>query len=461
MTCSIITLLIVLVLAVVPGVAILLMIVHRRRSFYRRAIAYDVRADYELPDVARVIELEAESQGVLSWPVADIACGAALLEIRIESTGAGLVDPFLETQAGNVILRHYFERGAAGRRFLNVTEQVRRAAAASGRLTILAKHLKSTIENARLHVFKEEPAITGPILVLAPHPDDAEIAAFGLMMRHDSWVATVTVGDNGPSQYAAFFDSAPDAYLEKARIRVWDSLNIPQLAGVPAHQIVNLGYFDGMLPQMAAAPDTPVSGEHTRASDIALLRRFPFDTDARTRDATWRNLVCDMRKLLDHVQPTVIVTPHPQLDPHGDHRFTTIAMLEALEQSDLRGRLLLYANHAIGSELYPYGPRDGVITVPPLYDKNVAFSGLLSLELDRLQRLRKQVAIEAQHDLQSPPPTVTSSVRRTLRRALRDIYCQIVVPDNDYVRRAVRRNELYFVADFADAAELRCRSLRE
>jgi LmbE family N-acetylglucosaminyl deacetylase len=211
---------------------------------------------------------------------------------------------------------------------------------------------------------------------------------------------------------------------------------------------------------MAAQRDSAVWGEHTGSRDISHLRRVPFDSDVPVREATWHNLVKDIQQLLRLARPAAIVAPHPQVDPHGDHRFTTIAALEALEKSGWSGKLLLYANHVVGSELYPYGPRDGVITVPPLR-KDIVFSGMLSIELDRVQVLRKQLAIEAQHDLQPAPSDAMPTMGRAMRSALRDVYCGMVVPDNDYVRRAARRNELYFVVDSSEAAELKRRSLQD
>jgi LmbE family N-acetylglucosaminyl deacetylase len=307
----------------------------------------------------------------------------------------------------------------------------------------------------RLHVYDTEVVPNAPLLVIAPHPDDAEIAAFGLMMRHNSWVATVTIGDNGPSLYADFFDDARDAYLEKAYVRTWDSLSVPQLAGVPASQIVNFGYFDGTLRQMHAAPDSPIAAIFTGVTDVRITQRHPFDIDSSPRVATWRNLVDDMRQLLCTVKPATIVAPHPELDPHDDHRYTTIAMLEALEALAMKGRLLLYVNHVHGSELWPYGPNDGEVSVPPVYRGAGRHSGVLSMPLDRRAQLRKRLAIEAHHDLQPPPSTQTMNLIGAIRRAMRDVYCFIVQPDSDYVRRAARPNEIYFVGDFADASELR------
>jgi LmbE family N-acetylglucosaminyl deacetylase len=303
----------------------------------------------------------------------------------------------------------------------------------------------------------ETPA--GPVLVLAPHPDDAEIAAFGMYSRQPSWVVTVTLGDNGPSHYAEFFCTGA-AYAEKARVRVWDSMHIPQFGGVPADQVANLGYFDGRLNDMYAAPDTPVAGVLTGERDISRLRQNPLDSGVPPRDATWLNLVNDMKTLVARVRPSAIVLPHPLLDPHPDHQFTTVAMIDALEQTGFdaelpAGKLLLYSNHAIGTELYPFGANDGVMSVPPMHDTEAYFESMLSVPLDAQTRLRKQIALEAHHDLRPAPPKGSRDFVRVLKDAIMAPYEHIVGADTDYVRRAARANELFFVVDYARARRVR------
>jgi LmbE family N-acetylglucosaminyl deacetylase len=445
------------------AVAVLIvLLVGRRMALYRQAISYKVDADHDLRGArsSRTVDLQFVDGKTLTWAVDAPRCSAALLEVCIRTTLIGrLTDPCIEARIGPHFLRNYFERGASGRRYLNVTELVRQASHHST-VELRTRFVKLASETARLHIYEAEESKRGPLLVIAPHPDDAEIAAFGLMMRHDSWVMTVTLGDNGPSQYAEYFETDRDAYLEKAYVRTWDSLVVPQLAGVPANQIGNLGYFDGTLRQMHACPDTPVAAVFTGATDVRGARRHPFDSDRSPRPATWHNLVDDMRKLLDGVRPATIVAPHPELDPHDDHRFSTIAMLEALETFPIEGCLLLYVNHAIGSELWPYGPNDGEVSVPPSSSGAGSCSGVLSVPLDRPAQLRKRLAIEAHHDLQPPPSMRATNLFAAVRRAMRDVYCFIVQPESTYVRRAVRPNEMFFVVDFSNAAKLRRAALR-
>lgn len=435
-------------------------ILRRRVVNYRRAFTYDLTADYELnydPALGCIVDLDIDSRGI-AWPTIEQEWQSAFVELSVQSDILGwILDPCIQMQLGTTKVRHYIERGGSGRRFFNVTDFLESTSAAGSVIALRGLHAAwRTGKSARLHLLRKDTPPHGPLLVLAPHPDDAEIAAFGLLSLQKSWVVTITTGDAGPSLYGEFFDDALAAHAEKARIRTWDSLSIPRMAGIPANQIINLGYFDGTLGAMLLSPDESVSSTVTGESDIANLRVNPFDQGDSPRQATWRHLVADMRQLLINIRPAAIVLPHPQLDPHPDHQCTTIAMLEALMEMGLgQGLLLFYANHLHGTELYPYGPNDGIVSIPPMHDARVFFQSILSIPLDRRTRLRKQVALEAHHDLIAPPVARSPSLPRLLLCALRAPYIHLVRANNDYARRSVRPNELFFTADYDQAETIR------
>jgi LmbE family N-acetylglucosaminyl deacetylase len=449
--------------AVILGAFVAFELVRRRLVVQRWAINYDQTRDQLFqphnPGM-RTVEISFNSQAFV-WPQVEAHWGSAWLELPIETTRLGrLLDPCLEFRVGDIVVRQYVERGARGKRWFNVSGLLRDGDIAGRKVEMRAEHLSWSVPGARLHLLPEVDTPAGPVLVLAPHPDDAEIAAFGVYSRQPSWVVTVTLGDHGTSHYAQFFPTEAAAYSEKARVRVWDSVHIPQLGGVPADQVANLGYFDGRLNDMYAAPETPVAGVLTGERDISRLRQNPLDKGVPPREATWRNLVNDMKTLVARVRPSAIVLPHPQLDPHPDHQFTTVALIEALEQTGFdaelpSGKLLFYSNHAIGTELYPFGANDGVMSVPPMHDTDAYFESILLVPLDSTTRLRKQIALEAHHDLRPPPPKGRRSFMRVLKDAIRAPYVHLVGADNDYVRRAARANELFFVVDYARARRVK------
>lgn len=436
-------------------------LMRRRIVNYRTSIRYDIRSDYVFKyDRNHGIELPLSAvPGGLVWPSTEGEWHSAFLEIEIETTIVGrIVDPYLETELAGSAIRHYFERGAAGNRILNLSGFLGSSRREDQTLQLSGYGVRARPASARLHLLRSAGPPETPILALAPHPDDAEIAAFGLLSTysHDAWVVTITVGDHGPSKYGDFFSNAQDDYREKARVRSWDSATIPQMAGISSDRIFNLGYFDGTLKRMFRAPDNVIGAAFTGLTDVSTFRVHPREQHRGPRASNWRNLVEDLERLLREIRPRTIIAPHPQLDPHGDHQYTTIALIDALGRVGLtEGRLLLYVNHAIGSELYPYGAKDGAVSIPPVSDPRAYYQTVLSLPLEHRTRLHKQIAIEAQHDLRPAVAANALGFNRVLRDSIRAPYDHIVEPNTDYVRRAVRPNEIFFVVDFTEAGRLR------
>jgi len=289
------------------------------------------------------------------------------------------------------------------------------------------------------------------VLVLAPHPDDAEIAAFGLYSSHDSFVVTVTPGNYVDGSYAHIYADEMEQDTLKARVRTWDSLMVPSWGGVPPERTANLGYLGTSLerlyserhaaPADRSAPD-PRFGRYRQGAIATLLQ-------GNAAAPTWASLVQDLTILLRSVRPGMVVAPHPTMDAATDHQLTTMALLEALEASGSDDvTLLLYTNHHVLSEYFPFGPADAVVTLPPWFDDALPVSSVYSYQLDGTRQLDKLFALDAMHDLRDAPqqlwggPTDRFVLRlgRSIGGLIRD-----PVSDYSYYRRAVRPNELYFV----------------
>lgn len=435
-------------------------IVRRRVKAYRQAVPYDAKADYRLQydrAFGHGVEMRVEGDCLVCTANVSGKADAAFVEVSVHGTFLGkYADPVVELRLENHVLRQTFERGASGKRFVNVTGWVNAGYLCSGARIVLRGKRVTFGESARLHVLCGSGLPMGHALVLAPHPDDAEISAFGLLCQRPSWVTTVTIGDNGPSQYGEFFASSAAAYLEQARIRLWDSLYIPLMAGVPVDRVANLGYFDGTLKAMYECSSRPVRSLTTGQDDISLFRVNPWDRGVPPQEATWTNLVRDLATMLAEIKPSMIVLPHPVLDPHADHRATTIACLEAMTQVSLQGgRVLFYVNHSRETEIYPFGDNDEFVTLPPISDDVDYCQSILSLELTPEMQVRKQVAIEAHHALQGPVRKKGMvKLPAIIRDALYMVYDYLLGPDDTYVRRAARPNELFFSYDYGAAIEL-------
>lgn len=363
-----------------------------------------------------------------------------LLEWRVKSNWLGrLRDP--QVWLGDDCQE--FERGVDGLRWLNLSGQA--AALAAGRLQVGTRDCR-LLGQGRLVVCRHPDHARQRLMVIAPHADDAELAAFGLYRRAaEVSIVTLTQGEIEARHFRRLgLDGAAAARL-KGRLRTWDSLAIPLWGGVPQSRCVQLGYYCLQLPEMRKAPERGFGSRESGESDIRSARTFnplrlPGDTDGVP---CWRNLVADLRVLLEHFRPEAVVTPHPELDPHADHVAATQALREAIEQSAWKPTsLLLYANHLHDNDRWPMGPAGAGVALPPAIEPLPADS-LWSPSLCPQTQLDKAMALRMQHDLQSPLPA-----KKRLRRRIQRVLAGRRWPntgEDEFFRKAVRRHELFWV----------------
>jgi len=385
--------------------------------------------------------------------------GTALLSLDVTASAAGAWrEPFLEMRLDGHARaeRQHFDRGARGVRVVNVSPLVEAAGdGGSTRVSLSGGSLRWAGEAALL-VFSPPPLGDATVLVLAPHPDDAEIAAFGLYAGRPtrSWVVTVTAGEHGAMDLRriAGAPAERDAVRWRASMRVWDSLTIPRFAGVPAERCVNLAFPDGALAQMFRHPDRAHVLACEPSPTRAALRARNGHPDFRRAVAgcTWADLVSDLRRVLDAARPDVIVCPHPVVDEHADHVYTTLALEDALRLGEHSARaLLLYVVHSGVVRGYPFGPADTLVSPPPWTGGEWIADSIHSHPLSPELRLGKYLAVEAAHDarryVDGSPRTGTQLARALRREVAAFVRGEAVDPITFFVRRALRPNEIYFV----------------
>ena len=338
-----------------------------------------------------------------------------------------------------------FERGAQGLRYLNLTGQAE-ALVAEG-LSVRGRFC-SIAADVELYLFTQPSPVAEKIMVLAPHADDAELAAFGLYSSAQNVsIITLTQGEIEAEYYQRLGLSQQQAAQLKGRLRSWDSVAIPLWGGVPQTNCVQLGYYCMQLPSMAKQPDESFASKQSGESDIRSARQhnlIQLPADA-TGAPTWQNLVADLAACLMHFKPDVVVMPHPEIDPHADHVATTQAFFQALEQSDWQPkRLFLYANHLHDNDRWPMGNANTGVALPPAMLELPA-DQLFSYVLTEQQQLDKAMALLMQHDLQPPQP-----FKKRLRRMIQQVLTGRRWPktgDNEFLRKAVRKHEVFWVRE--------------
>lgn len=367
-----------------------------------------------------------------------------IVGIELKSTWLGrFFDPAVDLLGLQSPDRQAFERGVAGRRYLNLTGAAE--ALAAGKLELRGRFCRIKGQPT-LWRFRQPDYRQQRVMVIAPHADDAELAAFSLYSQAtESWIVTLTAGEIEAEHYQNMGLPKAEAAHLKGRLRAWDSVSVPRWAGVPEAQCVQLGYFCMQLQAMQAAPDQPQASREAGLADTRLFRQFngfalPGDADGAP---TWHNLIADLRALLLKARPQVIVLPTPLLDPHADHICAHAAVLEALQGLEWQPDTLLgYANHLHDNDRWPMGDSGAGVALPPRFDGAVELVPC-SFALALSQQQDKAMALGMMHDLQPPAP-----FKRRVRRWLQQLLAgrsPSPYGENEFFRKAVRRHELLWV----------------
>ena len=367
-----------------------------------------------------------------------------IVGIELKSTWLGrFFDPAVDLSGLASPDRQAFERGVAGRRYLNLTGAAE--ALAAGKLELRGRFCRIKGQPT-LWRFRQPDYRQQRVMVIAPHADDAELAAFSLYSQAtESWIVTLTAGEIEAEHYQHMGLPKAEAARLKGRLRAWDSVAVPRWAGVPEAQCVQLGYFCMQLQAMQVAPDQPQASREADLADTRLFRQFngfalPGDADGAP---TWHNLIADLRALLLKARPQVIVLPTPLLDPHADHICAHAAVLEALQGLAWQPDTLLgYANHLHDNDRWPMGDSGAGVALPPRFDGAVELVPC-SFALALSQQQDKAMALGMMHDLQPPAP-----FKRRVRRWLQQLLAgrrPSPYGENEFFRKAVRRHELLWV----------------
>jgi hypothetical protein len=126
-------------------------------------------------------------------------------------------------------------------------------------------------------------------MVIAPHADDAELAA-GLQPGREPWIVTLTAGEIEAEHYQQMGLDKVEAARLKGRLRAWDSIAVPRWAGVP-RRIACSWAISACNCRRCGSADQPIASREADLSDIRLFRQLnpfplPADLDGRRPGTT-------------------------------------------------------------------------------------------------------------------------------------------------------------------------------
>jgi LmbE family N-acetylglucosaminyl deacetylase len=423
-----------------PLLAVLAWVAHE--AWFADHLFYSPRQSYQYRFAEGAAQPQVAWQSPLLRLVEPLSEGTGvtlIAQVQVRSSWLGrFLDPSVVIGEGSQADVQTFERGCAGVRYLNLSSHV--DALAEG-VRLAGRHCR-IVAAPVVQVFTQPDYSHKRVMVIAPHADDAELAAFGLYSQAaGSWIVTLTAGEIEAEHYQAMGLAREQAAQLKGRLRAWDSIAAPRWAGVPESQCLQLGYFCLQLEAMHANPATPVASREAGLADTRLFRQY--NSQALPGDdgqPTWNNLIADLRALVTLARPEVIVLPDPSLDPHPDHIQAHLALREALAGLEWQPEHLLgYANHLHDNDRWPMGNAHQGVALPPRFDADTPVWPV-SLALSAQARLDKAMALGMMHDLQPPLP-----FKRRLRRALQQALAGRRWPaegENEFFRKSVRRHEL-------------------
>ncbi|MCL6561812.1 MAG: PIG-L family deacetylase [Firmicutes bacterium] len=207
---------------------------------------------------------------------------------------------------------------------------------------------------------------TGPVLVVAPHPDDEVLGCGGLIARWRArgvavTVVLVTLGDGFRENAVRYYlrvPVQPHEFLHLGYERQAECLAALQALGVEEERVIALGFPDGGLIHLLTDrwQNRPWRSPTTGASAVPYWTAQAWEVPY-----TGSALVEQLASVMAAVRPRTMVVPHPW-DQHPDHWatqvFSQVAWLKAgLPEANWLGYLIHWPRWPRLSRAFPWPPK--------------------------------------------------------------------------------------------------------
>lgn len=240
------------------------------------------------------------------------------------------------------------------------------------------------------------------VLVVAPHPDDETLCCAGSIQLAQAagaevWVVWLTNGD-GFELNAALLDRSPRPngrqMIRLGEHRIREARSSMRVLNVPRDRLIFLGYPDkGLMNLFLERYAQPHRSRHTRTT------RVPYpEAPSHGAPYTGQSLERDLRRVLDRVQPDLVLAPSAQ-DGHGDHRATSFFVTRLLAQRGETDRLRFWIVHGGVQYPLPKGLHKRFPLLVPLRGRHLAWERVdltpeqEDLKLRALQEHRTQLQV--------------------------------------------------------------------
>jgi LmbE family N-acetylglucosaminyl deacetylase len=258
------------------------------------------------------------------------------------------------------------------------------------------------------------------VLIIAPHPDDEVLTAGGTIRQLTSKgaqvrVVIVTAGD-GYYRAAKRLGPGPtgeDAYRRLGDLRHDESLAAAAKLGLPASDVISLGFADSGSLALWDADWGSVGGRVGRNGSSQVPYGWAYRPGAAY---TGQELASQLVSIVRDFRPDTVIGPDAH-ETHPDHAAVAAFTLYALDEAGFSGKRLTAIVH-FRHYPYPWAHIPSASLAPP---PTLAGDGStwLALPLDTLDEQVKRAAIEEYHS----------------QTAVADL--------GVYMRAFVRRNELF------------------
>jgi len=207
------------------------------------------------------------------------------------------------------------------------------------------------------------------VLIFTPHPDDETLGMGGLISYLSSKkipkkIVFLTVGDGN---LYSFFEKKkiryqPEEFIRTGFRRQKEALTALEKLGVKPKEVIFLGYPDGFLLKMFKNQNTPLLNK-ARFNFIP----YEFSPDFR-KEATGKNLLVSLRKIIKDFKPTKIFLPNRQ-EKHPDHKATFLFVKKVLKSFSFKPEVFQYLVQFSWKfwRIYPRKTNEEKIFYPPKF----------------------------------------------------------------------------------------------